>query len=381
MPIKTAVIFGTRPDAIKMAPVVKTLERDDRFSLTTISTAQHRSMLDDVLKVFDIKPDYDLNVMKERQTLPQLTINLISALDKVFSDTKFDLVLVQGDTTSTAMGALISFYYRIVVGHVEAGLRTGNKYHPFPEEMNRKITGVLADIHFAPLPGNKISLLREGVPEENIYVTGNTVVDALVMVLKKPFTPPPELRPIFESNKKVVLITAHRRENWGKPLEDICDAILLLARRYPEISFAYPVHLNPSVRECVYSKLSNEPNVYLTPPLDYITFSNLMARAFFILSDSGGIQEEAPTFKKPVLVLRETTERQEAVGCGSVRLVGTSTDKIYENAVRLIEDEEFYDSMSKKVKNPFGDGRASMRIRDAILNYFGIENEFEEWDG
>lgn len=380
MTIKTSVIFGTRPDAIKMAPIIKCLEQDDRFSLKTISTAQHRSMLDDVLKVFNIKPDYDLNVMKERQTLSQLTGNLIYALDKIFTSEGFDLVLVQGDTTSTFVGALISFYYHTAVGHVEAGLRTGDKYHPFPEEMNRKITGILADIHFAPLRSNKENLLREGVSEEDIYVTGNTVVDAILTASKKTFFPSNELKPIFKTNRKIILITAHRRENWGKPLENICEAIFLLARRYPDLEFVYPVHLNPAVRETVFPILSSQPNILLVSPLDYITFSHLISRSFFILSDSGGIQEEAPTFKKPVLLLRETTERQEAVKCGSVRLVGTSKDKIYENGVRLIEDREFYDSMSVNVRNPFGDGKVSERIKNAILHHFGIANEFEEWN-
>ncbi|MCD6238945.1 MAG: UDP-N-acetylglucosamine 2-epimerase (non-hydrolyzing) [Thermotoga sp.] len=380
MPIKTVVIFGTRPDAIKMAPIIRCLEQDDRFSLKTISTAQHRSMLDDVLKVFNIKPDYDLNVMKARQTLPQLTGNLIYALDKIFANEGFDLVLVQGDTTSTFVGALISFYYHTVVGHVEAGLRTGDKYHPFPEEMNRKITGVLADIHFAPLQSNKEYLLREGVSEEDIYVTGNTVVDAILAASKKPFFPSNELKSIFKTNRKIILITAHRRENWGKPLENICKAISLLARRYPDLEFVYPVHLNPAVREIVFPILSSQPNILLISPLDYITFSHLISRSFFILSDSGGIQEEAPTFKKPVLLLRETTERQEAVKCGSVKLVGTSKDKIYENAVKLMEDRKFYDSMSVNVRNPFGDGKVSERIKNAILHHFGIANEFEEWN-
>jgi UDP-N-acetylglucosamine 2-epimerase (non-hydrolysing) len=366
--LKVLTIIGTRPEGIKMGPVIKELERyPDRISSYVCATAQHRGLLDQVLDVFDIRPDIDLNLMQAGQTLSQLTANLFVHLDQVISRERPDWVLVQGDTTSVMVASLVAYYHHVRVGHVEAGLRTGDKQQPFPEEINRRITDLLADLYFAPTETNRQNLLREGVPDQAIVLTGNTIVDALQMTVERlaRAEQPVESRP--SPAQRLILVTAHRRENFGYPLVQICRAIAELARRYgPQIQIVYPVHPNPNVQGTVRRMLSGLPNVDLTEPLSYWDFVRLMSRAFLILTDSGGLQEEAPSLGIPVLVLREVTERPEGVAAGAVRLVGTDEHAIVEAAVELLEDSSAYDRMAKSV-NPYGDGQASQRIVKAIL--------------
>lgn len=371
---KIITIFGTRPEAIKMAPLVKELERREGIESKVCVTAQHREMLDQVLELFDITPDFDLNIMKSKQTLTGITNKVLEGLEEVFTKEKPDMILVHGDTTTTFSGALAAFYQQIKVGHVEAGLRTFDKYFPFPEEMNRKLTGSLADLHFAPTKGSKANLLREGVKESDVFITGNTVIDAMSHTVKENYKFENELlNKIDFENKKVIMITAHRRENWGEGIENICDALNKIVEENKDVELVYLVHLNPVVKDVVTKKLGNKERIHLLSPLDTNETHNLMNKCFMVMTDSGGLQEEAPHLGKPVLVLRDVTERPEAVEYGTVKLVGTDIEKIVSEANSLIRDKEQYLKMSKAA-NPYGDGYASKRIVDIIENYFGISN-------
>lgn len=369
---KIITIFGTRPEAIKMAPLVKELEKREGIDSKVCVTAQHREMLDQVLDYFDIEPDFDLNIMKNKQTLTGITNRVLEGLEEIFLQEKPDMILVHGDTTTTFSGALAAFYQQIKVGHVEAGLRTFDKYFPFPEEMNRKLTGALADLHFAPTKGSKSNLLREGINEDDIYITGNTVIDAMLHTVKEDYIFDNDtLNKIDFKNKKVIMITAHRRENWGEGIDNICEALNKIVDENEDVELIYLVHLNPVVKDVVYNKLGNKERVHLLPPLDTKETHNLMNKCFMVMTDSGGLQEEAPHLGKPVLVLRDVTERPEAVEYGTVKLVGTDIDKILLEANNLINNKHAYIKMSKAA-NPYGDGLASKRIADIIENYFNI---------
>lgn len=376
--LKVMTIFGTRPDAVKMAPLVKELEKNEKIDSVVCVTAQHREMLDQVLKIFDIVPQHDLNIMQSRQTLTGITTRALEGLDKVLEDEKPDIVLVHGDTTTCFVGSLAAFYKQIAIGHVEAGLRTFDKYSPYPEEMNRKLTGSMADIHLAPTATNKANLLREGVKEETIYVTGNTVNDALKTTVKENYQfGCEELRTIDFANKRVIAVTAHRRENLGEPLHNICRALAAIVDKYKDVEVVYTVHLNPVVQETAREILGGKDRVHLIPPLDVQDMHNLMARSYMIMTDSGGLQEEAPTLGKPVLVLRKETERPEAVKAGTVRLAGTVESEIIEHASKLLEEKEDYEKMAKSV-NPYGDGHASERIVQVLLYHFGLTDQIPE---
>lgn len=364
-------VFGTRPEAIKMAPLVHALKNDDRFESSCCVTAQHREMLDQVLTLFDINPDYDLNIMKSGQTLNQVTSRILTELKPVLEQFKPDVVLVHGDTATTFAASLAAYYEQIRVGHVEAGLRTNNIYSPWPEEANRKLTGALTHYHFAPTETSKHNLLRENFASEQIVVTGNTVIDALLMVKEK-IDADTDLNislasnfPFLQQDKKLVLVTGHRRESFGGGFERICQALAQVALRHPDVQIVYPVHLNPNVREPVNRILQNVDNIHLVEPQEYLPFIYLMSRAHVILTDSGGIQEEAPSLGKPVLVMRDTTERPEAVEAGTVELVGTDVDKITTGLEVLLNDSEAYQRMSF-AHNPYGDGRACQRILDEL---------------
>ncbi len=368
--MKVLVIFGTRPEAIKMAPVIKELKKyPETFTCSVCVTAQHRQMLDQMLNFFEIKTDYDIDIMAPGQNLFDLTCNVLQGLKQVLEKEMPDIVLVQGDTTTTMAAALASYYLRIKIGHVEAGLRTQNKYAPFPEEINRKILGSLADLYFAPTETSKQNLLKEGVAEDTIFITGNTVIDAVLSVvaaIRKNAKIRQNLDTKFsflEKNKRIILVTGHRRENFGKGLENICLALSEIARANPDIDIVYPVHLNPKVQEPVTNifKRAKLKNVHLIEPLDYLSFVYLMEGSYFIITDSGGAQEEAPSLGKPVLVIRETTERPEAVTAGTVKLVGTDKKRIVEEALLLLNDADAYSVMSM-VYNPYGDGKAAERI-------------------
>ena len=369
--IRVMNVFGTRPEAIKMAPLVNELKKHEEFETMVCVTAQHRQMLDQVLKIFKIVPDYDLNIMQERQTLAGITTKALNGLCEVFNDAKPDIVLVHGDTTTTFVGSLAAFYSKVKVGHVEAGLRTYDKYSPFPEEMNRKLTGAMADIHFAPTISNKQNLLKEGIDEGSIYITGNTVIDALKTTVSSNYEFANETLAGLDYSKKVILVTAHRRENLGQPLHNICTALLKIVEENPDVELVYPVHLNPAVKEVAEGILGQHNRVHLIEPLNVQELHNLMDRCYMVMTDSGGLQEEAPALGKPVLVLRHETERPEAVEAGTVRMAGVETDKIVEMANELIRNPEEYDKMNKAV-NPYGDGKASQRIAEAIKYYFGV---------
>lgn len=365
---KIMVVFGTRPDAIKMLPLVKELKKYKEFDVKVCVTAQHRQMLDQVLEIFDEKPDYDLNIMTPNQTLEDISGKVLVELKKVLEQDPQDIVLVHGDTTTGAMAALESFYRQIPVGHVEAGLRSFDIYSPFPEEMNRKLIGIISKYNFAPTDSNVQNLLKEGVDEKSIVKTGNTVIDVFKYTIEENFKFKDDLLNNLDyENNKVILLTAHRRENLGKPLEQICDAINEVTKRYGNVKFVYPVHLNPKVRECVYAKLGNNPSVTLIEPLDVKELHNLMNKCYLVATDSGGIQEEAPALGKPVLVLRTETERPEAVEAGTVKLVGVETNNIVNGLVTLIDNKEEYEKMSKAV-NPYGDGNASKYIAEFLLD-------------
>jgi UDP-N-acetylglucosamine 2-epimerase (non-hydrolysing) len=368
--LRIMTVFGTRPEAVKMAPVIKELERRSGEIVPLVAvTAQHREMLDQVLELFEITPNYDLNIMQANQTLHDITSRALLGLRDVISEAKPDMILVHGDTTTTFVAALAGFYAQVPVGHVEAGLRTQNKYSPFPEEMNRKLTGAIADLHFSPTDTSKTNLLAEGVNQENIFVTGNTVIDALLATVHENYTfTDPVLNQLDFTNRKVILVTTHRRENLGEPMRNIYLALQQLIEENPDVEIVFPMHKNPHVREVVNSVLGQTERVHLIEPLDYQPFVNLIARSHIILTDSGGVQEEAPSFGKPVLVLRDTTERPEAVEAGTVLLVGTDRDEVYRNASRLLNDSTTYSKMANAV-NPYGDGLAAKRIVDSILYY------------
>jgi len=369
--IKVISIFGTRPEAIKMAPLVKTLKSIDEFEAKVCVTAQHREMLDQVLDIFKISPEFDLNIMKDKQTLTGITSRVLEGLECIFSKEKPDIVLVHGDTTTTFAASLAAFYQKISVGHVEAGLRTYDKYFTFPEEMNRKLTGAIADLHFAPTKKSKSNLLREGINEKNIFITGNTAIDAMKHTVEDSYKFSNEiLNDLDYKNRKVIMITAHRRENWGKGIENICKALKRIVKENREVEIVYLVHLNPVVRDVVYKHLDNTERVHLLAPLDTKETHNLMNKCFMVMTDSGGIQEEAPHLGKPVLVLRDVTERPEAVEAGKVKLIGTDEKIIVEEANKLIRSKDEYEKMSKAI-NPYGDGNASERIAQAILYHFG----------
>ena len=368
--LKVMTIFGTRPEAIKMAPVVKALEAaDDMESIVTV-TAQHREMLDQVLHLFSITPDYDLNIMSQGQTLYDVTCKALLGLQGVLKEAKPDVVLVHGDTTTTFVGALAAFYEGIPVGHVEAGLRTGNIYSPFPEEMNRKLTGAIGSYHFAPTSTSESNLLKENINPDHLYVTGNTVIDALQTTVQTDYTFKEELlNQIDYINNKVILVTTHRRENLGDPMRNVYEAIRDIINEQADVEVIFPMHRNPKVRSIVQEVLGDMPRVHLIEPLEYEPFANLMARTYLIMTDSGGIQEEAPSLGKPVLVLRDTTERPEAVEAGTVKLVGTDKESVYRTATELLVNETAYLAMSNAV-NPYGDGLASDRIVQALRHEF-----------
>jgi len=369
--MRVLTVFGTRPEAIKMAPLVKALADRDGIEARVCVTAQHRQMLDQVLELFAIRPDYDLDIMKPGQTLSGITSEILTRIEPLLKDWQPQLVLVHGDTSTTFATTLAAYYQQIAVGHVEAGLRTGNLYSPWPEEANRKLTGALARLHFAPTAQSRANLLREGVAEGSIHVTGNTVIDALLLVRQRLEADPALQRklaggfPFLREGARLVLVTGHRRENFGGGFERICAAIATLAGQYPDVDFVYPVHLNPNVREPVNRILQGRTNVHLIEPQDYLPFVYLMNRSHTILTDSGGIQEEAPSLGKPVLVMRDTTERPEAVEAGTVKLVGTDAAAIVESLGTLLQDRAAYERMSF-AHNPYGDGKACQRIVDAV---------------
>lgn len=366
--IKVMTVFGTRPEAIKMAPVVKALEEKKVIDCRVVVTAQHREMLDQVLNLFKIAPHYDLDLMRHGQSLAGLTSGVVEGIDRILTREKPQMLLVQGDTTTTFVSALAAFYHKIPLGHIEAGLRTGDKYSPWPEEINRRLTSGLADIHFAPTTAAQENLLREGINPGKIYVTGNTVIDALLATVKEKYKfQDQKLSDILEENinKRLILMTTHRRENWGEPLRQVYSALAAVLNEYSDAYVIFPMHKNPTVRKVVTEVLGDNDRVYLIEPLDYEPFVNLMARAYLILTDSGGIQEEAPSLGKPVLCVRDTTERPEAVDAGTVLLVGTKYETVLANIKKLLIDQEYYEGMSKAA-NPYGDGFASRKIADIV---------------
>jgi len=380
--LKILSIIGTRPEAIKMAPIIQLLDQqDDSVSNQVCVTAQHREMLDQVLSLFNITPDFDLNIMQKGQSPSQVAASIFLGLDSILAKEKPDWVLVQGDTTTVMAAAMVAFYHRIKVGHVEAGLRSFDKWQPFPEEINRKVAGVVADLHFAPTKLSRSNLLKEGISEKQILVTGNPVIDALKWVAKLPINQ--DISPIASeilqqkkpNFKKIILVTAHRRENHGQPIEQICQALLEIARNFQDsVHIIYPVHLNPNIQEPVYRLLGNVQNITLTAPLDYLDLVHIMKASYIVITDSGGIQEEAPGLGKPVLVLRDVTERPEAIQYGTVRLVGADKNKIVRETTKLLQDEKEYQRMARAT-NPYGDGLASQRIVDALMG-----REFEPFD-
>lgn len=364
-------VFGTRPEAIKMAPLAIELERCPDIDAQVCVTAQHREMLDQVLDMFHITPDFDLDIMKERQTLVGITTKVLEGLDKVIKEAKPDIVLVHGDTTTTFAGALAAFYNQVKIGHVEAGLRTYDKYSPYPEEMNRCLTGAMTDFHFSPTVTNKNNLLKENVNPDKIYITGNTVIDALKSTVKENYQfTDPTLASLDFTARRVILVTAHRRENLGEPLKNICHALRQLVDRYKDTQIVYPVHLNPAVREVVFDILGDHERVSLIDPVNVDDLHNVMARCFMVMTDSGGLQEEAPSLAKPVIVLRNETERPEAVDAGTVKVAGVEKDTIVSMASELLCDQTAYDKMAHAA-NPYGDGNASHRIVEAIRYEFG----------
>lgn len=368
--MKVMTVFGTRPEGVKMAPIIKELEKREGIEQVVCITAQHREMLDQVTELFGIVPHYDLNIFKPGQTLTDITVNSLKGLEDVIRKENPDVLLVQGDTTTVFAGALAAFYQKISIGHVEAGLRSGNLYSPYPEEANRKLVGVLADFHFAPTETNRGNLLREGYPDDKIYITGNTVIDALKYAVRDEYSFSDErLNHLDFMNRKVILLTSHRRENLGDPMENVFKAVRDAIEMVPEALVVFPVHLNPKVREIANSILGDNPSVYLTEPMDYEPFTNLMARCYMAVTDSGGLQEEAPALGKPVLVIREETERPEGIQAGTARLVGTSYENVYTNLLQLLTDKEAYSKMAHAV-NPYGDGNASKRIVDILTDTF-----------
>jgi UDP-N-acetylglucosamine 2-epimerase (non-hydrolysing) len=367
--IKVIVVFGTRPEAIKMAPLIKELEKAPQIQCIVCVTAQHREILDQVLETFNITPQYDLNIMKTKQSLTGITCSVLSGLGEIFEKEEPDMVLVHGDTTTTFAASLAAFYKKIHIGHVEAGLRSQDKFSPYPEEINRKLTSVLADLHFSPTSTSKENLLKEGIEESSIFVTGNTVIDAMKFTIKEDYIfENHELNQIDYKSKKVIVVTAHRRENWGNGIENICNALKILVKANKDVEVLYLVHPNPVVKDMVQSILKDVDRVHILQPIDTSEIHNLMKKAYLIMTDSGGIQEEAPHLGKPVLVLRTVTERVEAEEAGTVRLVGTDVDKIVLEANKLLRDTDAYNHMSTSI-NPYGNGDASAKIVDALLKY------------
>jgi len=383
MKIKVMLVFGTRPEAIKMAPLALMLTHDERFDCRICVTGQHRQMLDQVLNIFDLKASYDLEIMRPKQDLSDITSAVLLGMREVFQQFRPDMVLVHGDTATTFSASLAAYYHQIPIGHVEAGLRTHNLYSPWPEEANRKLTGALTALHFAPTPSSEANLLREGVDQSNILVTGNTVIDALLQVVDRLKTDEPLVRevqaqlPQFDNDRRMMLVTGHRRESFGGGFERICQALAKIAADFPDVDIVYPVHLNPQVQEPVNRLLVDIPNIHLIAPQEYLPFVYLMDRAHILLTDSGGVQEEAPSLGKPVLVMRDTTERPEAVEAGTVKLVGTDTQLIVQEVTRLLTDEEEYTRMSF-AHNPYGDGAACKRIADALADW--AERHFQNKD-
>ena len=372
--IKVMTVFGTRPEAIKMAPLVCALEQCENTESIVCVTAQHRQMLDQVLEIFKITPDYDLDIMEPRQTLATITEKSLRGLDTVLDEAKPDIVLVHGDTSTTFAGALAAFYHKIPVGHVVAGLRTFDKYSPFPEEMNRKLTGQIAELHFAPTVRNESNLAAEGI-RDGVFVCGNTVVDAIHLTVRDDFAfRDPALQSLDFASNRVALVTAHRRENYGEPIENICRAIARLSEKYPDVNFVYPVHLSPYVRETAEKFLGGNERIHLIAPLAVDEMHNLMARCYLVMTDSGGLQEEAPGLGKPVLVLRRETERPEAIEAGTVKLAGVEEENIFAMACELFDNADAYAQMAHAV-NPYGDGKTSQRIVQAIEQYFGRRDD------
>lgn len=372
--IKAMTIFGTRPEAAKMAPLVKQLEKSKYIDSLVCVSAQHRQMLDQTLDSFNITPNYDLNIMKQSQSLIDITTNILTHLDPILKKEQPSIVLVHGDTSTTFASALAAFYNQIPIGHVEAGLRTHYRYSPYPEEMNRKLVGSLATLHFAPTMTAKNNLLAEGINEDAIYITGNTIIDCILQTTAKPTKfKASQLNDLDYVNKKIIVITAHRRENLGGPLENICHAALEIAKKFDDVHIVYPVHFNPTVRATVFSILNNQHNIHLIEPLDMEDMHHLMKNAYIILTDSGGIQEEAPALNKPVIVLRDVSERMEGVETGALKLAGTNKQSIIDTTINILENKELYKKMAT-AKNPFGDGFASKRITTAIEHYFGAGN-------
>ena len=363
---KVMTIFGTRPETIKMAPVVKELAAREEIRSIVCVTAQHRQMLDQVLKTFEITPDYDLNIMQQGQTLSDITSNVLAGMESVLKKEKPDIVLVHGDTTTTFAGALAAYYHQVAIGHVEAGLRTNNKYSPYPEEMNRQMVGVLADLHFAPTRQSKENLLWEGKPEDKIIVTGNTAIDALKLTVKTEYS---NQLLQWAHNSRLIVLTAHRRENLGEPMLHMFRAIQAVIDKYDDVKMVYPVHLNPLVQKAAHDVFGDSGRVKLVAPMEVVEFHNLLNHAYLILTDSGGIQEEAPSLHKPVVVLRDTTERPEGVAAGTLKLAGTKEEDIFRIVDELLSDREEYERMSR-AENPYGDGFASRRIVDALLQWY-----------
>ncbi len=369
-PIKVMTIFGTRPEAIKMCPLMLEMRKHPELEPVCCVTAQHREMLDAVLEIFGVKPDYDLNIMQPRQTLSMITSKCLTGMDAVLEEAKPDLVLVHGDTSTTFAGALAAFYHQIPVGHVEAGLRTWDKYSPFPEEINRRLTGSIAELHFAPTASNRENLAKENITK-NVFITGNTVIDALKTTVRADYRfSTRELNQLDFAGKKILCVTCHRRENYGEPMRQIMTALRRIASDFPQVELVYPVHLSPVVQEAAGRYLAGAPGVHLIDPLTADEMHNLVARCYLVLTDSGGLQEEAPALGKPVLVMRRETERPEAVAAGTVKIAGVEEETIYRMAKELIENPAAYDAMAHAV-NPYGDGNACRRIIEAILYYFG----------
>lgn len=369
--IKVMTVFGTRPEAIKMAPLVWKLKSDARFEEVTVVTAQHREMLDQVLDIFKIKPDYDFNIMHKNQTLADITTKVMTMLTDTIKKEKPDVVLVHGDTTTSFAASLATFYEQTTLGHVEAGLRTWNKYSPFPEEMNRQLTDVLSDLYFAPTSLSKQNLLKESHPEDNIFITGNTAIDALHETVQKDYHH--DVLDEIKPGNRVILVTMHRRENQGEPMRRVFKVMKQVVDSHDDVEIIYPVHLSPRVQAVAKEVLGGDSRIHLIDPLDVVDFHNLAQRSYFIMTDSGGVQEEAPSLGKPVLVLRDTTERPEGVEAGTLKLVGTEVDKVRTEMVKLLEDKAAYEEMAN-AKNPYGDGHASDRIMDAIAYYFDKAN-------
>lgn len=366
---KIMTVFGTRPEAIKMAPLVKLLQKSDEFEVKVCVTAQHRQMLDMVLELFSIEPDYDLDIMQHGQSITDITSRVIKGMEEVLKAEKPDMLLVHGDTTTTFASALAAFYQKVPVGHVEAGLRSGNKYSPYPEEMNRMLTTSISELHFAPTQGNRENLLKENIADHKIAVTGNTVIDALMSVIKKDYSFGGNLDAVDFENKKVVLLTCHRRENWGEPMSNIFRAIRRLADVYEDVEVVFPIHMNPNIRKLASEILSGSERIHIIEPLDYEPFANLINKCHIVMTDSGGIQEEAPALGKPVVVMRTETERPEAVEAGTVKIAGVLEDDVYNAAALLIEDEAEYLKMARAI-NPYGDGTACEKINKKLIEFF-----------